>query len=201
MVQGCSRLRNSSSVFKSTNKNITPISISLLALCEGSCRHWFQTLGLVHRFHRGAGENSWSTYCRQLVWRYMKRILYDQIFPCLFQSHLLVPWGRVVCKDPKGRQNRFKAILLTGACWRMTFGERFCDGVGCLDVGDPQRYQRCDDWRLNTSCLYICIYLAFTCKFNSSFHVRYNVSLTVARHVSWIRSQHPNVGKCWKSVL
>ena len=51
-----------------------------------------------------------------------------------------------MCKDPKGRQNKFKSIFLTGVCWRMTFGERFCDhGVGCLDVGDPQRYQRCDD--------------------------------------------------------
>ena len=43
-------------------------------------------------------ENSWSTYCRQLVWRYMKRILYDLIFPCLFQSKIFLSMSQRVGK-------------------------------------------------------------------------------------------------------
>lgn len=64
----------------------------------------------------------------------MKRILYDLIFPMFIPVKNLLVHEAVLCKDPKGRQNKFKSIFLTGVCWRMTFGERFCDHVELVDL-------------------------------------------------------------------
>ena len=69
-----------------------------------------------------AASGSLKIYEENLIWSDFSHVYSSQKSSC--------PWGRVVCKDPKGRQHKFKSIfLIFGVCWRMTFGERFCDHV------------------------------------------------------------------------